>query len=88
MKIGHNSIAIEQLKSIISRIEKLTEEKASIADDIKDIFAESKANGFENKAIRAIIKIRKMAESEREEQETIIDTYMHALGMLTDESDE
>lgn len=86
-QIGHNSIAVDQLKSIISRVEKLTEEKDAISADIKDVFAESKGNGFDNKAIKTIIKIRKMDASEREEEETILDTYLHALGM-TNESTE
>lgn len=86
---GHNSnrvggVAADQLRSIINRVEKLEEEKANIAADIRDVYAESKAHGFENKAIRAIIKIRKMETSEREEQETILDTYLNALGMLSD----
>lgn len=75
-------VAVDQLKSIIARIEKLEEEKAAIADDIRDVFAEAKGNGFDIKAIRQIIKLRKMDAQEREEEETILDTYMRALGML------
>lgn len=86
-QIGHNSIAVDQLKSIISRVEKLTEEKDAISADIKDVFAESKGAGFDVKAIKAIIKIRKLDSSEREEQETILDTYMNALGMLPTEGE-
>ena len=86
MKKGHNSkkggVAVEQLKSIIARVEKLEEEKAGIAADIRDVFAEAKGNGFDVKAIRTIIKMRKQDASEREEQETILDVYMNALGML------
>jgi len=77
-------VAVDQLKSIIGRVEKLEEEKAGIGADIRDVFAEAKGNGFDVRAIRAIIKIRKMDHAEREEQETILDTYMHALGMLPD----
>lgn len=85
MKKGHNrvgGVAVEQLKGIISRIEKLEEEKAGIAGDIKGIFAEAKGNGFDLKAIRTIIKMRKMDAQQIEEEETILDTYRRALGML------
>ena len=75
-------VAVDQLKSIIGRVEKLEEEKAGISADIRDVFAEAKGNGFDVKAIRQIIKLRKMDASEREEQETMLDTYMRALGML------
>lgn len=75
-------VAVDQLKSIIARIEKLEEEKSAIADDIKDVFAEAKGNGYDIKAIRQIIKLRKMDAQEREEEETILDTYLRALGML------
>ncbi len=75
-------VAVDQLKSIIGRVEKLEEEKRAIADDIKDVFAEAKGNGFDIKAIRQIIKLRKMDAQEREEEETVLDTYMRALGML------
>lgn len=81
-------VAVDQLKSVIARIEKLEEEKSNIAADIKDVFAEAKANGFEVKAIRQIIKLRKMDAQEREEEETILDTYMRALGMQPDLFDE
>src|SRR3954454_17101334 len=85
MKQGHNSkkggVAVDQLKSIIARVEKLEEEKAGIGADIRDVFAEAKGNGFDVKAIRKIIKMRQMDASEREEAETILDTYLSALGM-------
>lgn len=77
-------IAVDQLKSIISRIERLEEQKTGIATDIRDVYAESKAHGFDVKAIRQIIKIRKLDSQEREEQEAILDTYLNALGMLAD----
>ena len=87
MKQGHNSkraggIAVDQLKSIIARVEKLEEEKAGLAADIRDVFAEAKGNGFDVKAIRTILKMRKKDAATREEEETILDTYMNALGML------
>jgi len=80
-------VAVDQLKSIIGRVEKLEEEKTGIAADIRDVFAEAKGNGFDVKAIRTIIKMRKMDASEREEQETILDTYLNALGMLPELED-
>lgn len=75
-------VAVDQLKSIIGRVEKLEEEKNAIGADIREVFAEAKGNGFDTKAIRTIVKLRKMDASEREEQETILDTYRRALGML------
>lgn len=82
---NHNrvgGVAADQLKSIIARVEKLEEEKAAIAEDIKEIFAEAKGNGFCTKTIKQILKLRKKDEKEREEEETLLDTYLNALGML------
>lgn len=83
---GHNvragGVAVDQLKAIIARVEKLEEEKAGITADIRDVFSEAKGNGFDVKAIRSIIKRRKMDAQEVEDQEAILDTYMRALGML------
>jgi uncharacterized protein (UPF0335 family) len=82
---GHNSAATkfakDQLKSIVERIERLEEEKKAIADDIRDVYAESKGNGYDVKAIRTIVRLRKLDGNERQEAETILHTYMHALGM-------
>lgn len=74
--------AKDQLKAIVERIERLEEEKKTIADDIRDVFAEAKGNGFDVKALRTIIRMRKMDANERAEQETILETYLQALGML------
>ncbi|MDQ0303893.1 MULTISPECIES: DUF2312 domain-containing protein [Ancylobacter] len=74
--------AKEQLKSFIERIERLEEEKKTIADDIKDVFAEAKGTGFDTKALREILKIRKQDADQRAEHEAIVDLYMQALGML------
>ncbi|MGF6434341.1 DUF2312 domain-containing protein [Bradyrhizobium elkanii] len=84
--IGHNSEAAtrfskDQLKSIIERIERLEEEKKSISDDIRDVYAESKGNGFDVKALRAIIRLRKQDPDDRAKQEAILETYMSVLGM-------
>lgn len=88
--IGHNSetaspatsAAREQLKSIVERVERLEEDKAAITEDIKDVFLEAKGNGYDVKALRTIVRMRKQDANEREEQETILETYMHALGMI------
>ena len=74
--------AKDQLKAIIERIERLEEEKKTISDDIRDVYAESKGNGFDVKALRTIVRLRKQDPNERQEQETILETYMQALGML------
>ncbi|ARQ00507.1 DUF2312 domain-containing protein [Pseudorhodoplanes sinuspersici] len=76
------NFAKDQLKSIIERVEKLEEEKKTISDDIRDVYAEAKANGFDVKALRTIVRLRKIEPTEREEQDAILETYMHALGML------
>jgi uncharacterized protein (UPF0335 family) len=76
------SFAKDQLKAIIERIERLEEEKKTISDDIRDVYAEAKGNGFDVKALRTIVRLRKQDANERREQETILETYMHALGML------
>ena len=73
--------AKEQLKSIIERIERLEEEKQALADDIKEVYAEAKGNGFDTKALRTIVRLRKQDSAERQEQEALLDLYMQALGM-------
>lgn len=70
-----------QLKAFIERIERLEEEKKTIADDIKDVYAEAKANGFDSKIIRKIVSLRKQDANERREQEEVLETYLRALGM-------
>jgi uncharacterized protein (UPF0335 family) len=74
--------AKDQLKAIIERIERLEEEKKAISDDIRDVYAEAKGNGFDVKALRTIVRMRKQDANERQEQETILETYLQALGML------
>ena len=74
--------AKDQLKAIIERIERLEEEKKTISDDIRDVYAESKSNGFDVKALRQVIRLRKQEPTERNEQQLILETYMNALGML------
>jgi uncharacterized protein (UPF0335 family) len=74
--------AKDQLKAIIERIERLEEEKKTISDDIRDVYAEAKGNGYDTKALRTIVRMRKQDANERAEQETILETYLQALGML------
>jgi uncharacterized protein (UPF0335 family) len=74
--------AKDQLKAIIERVERLEEEKKTIADDIRDVFAEAKGNGYDVKALRAIIRMRKQDENDRKEEEAILETYLLALGMI------
>ncbi|MEL6436000.1 MAG: DUF2312 domain-containing protein [Pseudomonadota bacterium] len=76
------SVARDQLRTVVERIERLEEEKKSIADDIKEVYAEAKANGFDTKALRKIVALRKQDLNERMEQEAVLDTYMAALGMI------
>ncbi|MCS0501593.1 DUF2312 domain-containing protein [Ancylobacter mangrovi] len=76
------SFAKEQLKAFIERIERLEEEKKAIADDIKDVFAEAKGTGFDPKALKEILKIRKQDADQRAEHDAIVDLYLQALGMI------
>ena len=74
--------AKDQLKAIIERIERLEEEKKTISDDIRDVYAEAKGNGYDVTALRTVIRLRKQDKHERAEQEAILETYLHALGMI------
>ena len=74
--------AKDHLKSFVERVERLEEEKTAIAVDIRDVYAEAKANGFDVKALRMIVRLRKQDADERREQEASLETDMHALGML------
>ena len=73
--------AKDQLKAIIERIERLEEEKKTTSDDIRDVYAEAKGTGFDTKALRTIVRLRKLDTDERREQQEVLDTYLHALGM-------
>ena len=77
-----NRIVKDQLKAFVERIERLEEEKKTISDDIRDVYAEAKANGFDAKALRAVVRLRKEDAEERKEYEAILETYLAALGML------
>lgn len=83
-EIGHNTVAGDQLRTIVERIERLEEEKAAISQDIKEVYAEAKANGYDIKTLRVVVRLRKQDANERLEHEAILATYMHALGMLAD----
>ncbi len=74
-------IAGAQLRSFIERIERLEEEKAGLAADIREVYAEAKGTGFDAKVMRQIIRLRKMEQADRQELETLLDLYMAALGM-------
>lgn len=76
------TVAAEALKSFITRIETLEEEKKTISDDIKEVYAEAKGTGFDTKAIRALIRLRKKDPAERQEEESILDLYKAALGFV------
>ena len=79
--VSSDSVAQDQIRAFIERIERMEEEKRAIADDIKEIYAEAKGNGFDTKVLRQIIRIRKQDASERAEQEALLELYMTALGM-------
>lgn len=83
---GATSIAQGQLRSIVERIERLEEEKAAIAADIKEVYAEAKGNGFDTKILRKVVRLRKVDRVEREEEEALLGVYMAALGMLPTET--
>jgi uncharacterized protein (UPF0335 family) len=74
-------IAADQLRLFIERIERLEEEKKAMADDIKDVYAEAKANGYDVKTMRTIVRLRKMEKHHRDEAEMLLDTYKAALGL-------
>lgn len=91
--IGHNSgetkkpkaggpIDADRLKSFVERIEKLDEERKAISGDIRDVYSEAKGVGYDVKTIRKVVALRKMDAAERDEQEALLDTYCHALGVL------
>ncbi len=79
-----SQMAAGQLKSIVERIERLEEEKAEVAGQIKEVYAEAKSNGFDTKAIRKCVSLRKKTADERAEEEAVLDLYLPALGMLSD----
>jgi len=80
--MGGGQVAADELRLLIERAERLEEEKKGIADDIKDVMAEAKGRGYDPKAIRQILRIRKQKREEYQEEQSILEVYMQALGML------
>ncbi|MBZ8135336.1 DUF2312 domain-containing protein [Afifella sp. IM 167] len=78
---GPGGVAAGQLRAFIERIERLEEEKKALSEDIRDVYAEAKGTGFDTKVMRQVIRLRKQDSAERQEQEALLDLYMHALGM-------
>jgi uncharacterized protein (UPF0335 family) len=80
-EIKAGGVAVDRLRSLVERIERLEEERKALSSDIKDIYAEAKSAGFDVKVLRQLIRIRKQEAAEVEEQETMLDIYRRALGM-------
>jgi uncharacterized protein (UPF0335 family) len=80
-EIKSGGVAVDRLRSLVERIERLEEERKALSSDIKDIFAEAKSAGFDVKVLRQLIRVRKQEAAEVEEQETMLDIYRRALGM-------
>jgi uncharacterized protein (UPF0335 family) len=78
---GAGGITAGQLKAIVERIERLEEEKAEVADQIKEVYAEAKAHGYDTKVLRKVVSLRKKPAEERQEEEALLETYLAALGM-------
>ena len=76
--------AKDQLRAIVARIERLEEEKAALAADLREVYAEAKGNGFDVKALRSVIRLRKQDENKRRDEEAVLTTYLHALGMAAE----
>jgi uncharacterized protein (UPF0335 family) len=79
--IADSGVAADELRQFVERIERLEEDKAGIASDIKDVYAELKGRGYDSKAVRNIVQLRKKDHAERQEQEAVLELYMQALGM-------
>lgn len=77
----NNGIAADQLRAFVERVERLEEAKKEIAYDIKEVYAEAKGNGYDSKAMREVVRLRKLDSNERQEMEALLDLYLHALGM-------
>jgi uncharacterized protein (UPF0335 family) len=80
-ELAEGSIAADELRLLIERIERLEEEKKAIADDVKDVYGEAKARGYDTKTMRTIVRLRKMETHDRQEAEALLDTYKAALGL-------
>ncbi|GEP00562.1 DUF2312 domain-containing protein [Methylobacterium haplocladii] len=80
--VSSEGVAADELRQFIERVERLEEEKAAISGDIKEVFAEMKGRGFDVKAVRTILRLRKKDHAERQEEEAILELYQQALGMV------
>lgn len=80
--MSDGNVAADQLRLFIERIERLEEEKKGVGDDIKDVYAEAKANGYDSKIMRQIVRLRKMEKHARDEQDALLETYRNALGLV------
>ena len=80
--MSEGNVAADQLRLFIERIERLEEEKKGIADDVKDVYAEAKANGYDTKTMRTIVRLRKMEKHARDEADALLETYRNALGLV------
>lgn len=80
--VSSSTVAADQLRSIIERIERLEDEKKEVADQIREVYSEAKANGYDTKTLRKVISLRKKPADERDEEEAMLDLYLSALGML------
>lgn len=78
---GHNSVAADQLRLFIERIERLEDDKKDISADVRDVYSEAKSQGYDTKTMRAIVRLRKMEKDARDEQDALLETYRDALGM-------
>jgi uncharacterized protein (UPF0335 family) len=81
MADGSSGIAADQLRSYIERIERLEEEKRRLAEDIRDVYAEAKGNGFEPKVMRRVVALRRMESADRQELDALLDLYRNAVGV-------
>jgi uncharacterized protein (UPF0335 family) len=79
---GQDTVAAAELRQLIERVERLEEEKKALQDDIKEVYAEAKGRGYDTKAMRTIIRLRKKDPNERQEEESLVELYMNALGMI------
>jgi len=79
--MSEGNVAADQLRLFIERIERLEEEKKGIADDVKDVYAEAKSNGYDTKTMRAIVRLRKLEKHTRDEMDALLETYRTALGL-------
>ena len=79
--MADGNVAADQLRLFIERIERLEEEKKGVADDVKDVYAEAKANGYDTKTMRAIVRLRRMEKHARDEADALLETYRNALGL-------